>query len=103
MAPDVPVAVAFRSAGADEARSWVWRFVEWYNTEHRHSGLKFVTPQQRHRREAPAILRQREKVYEEARERHPRRWSKGIRDWSLPVSVWLNPVKKAESEMAQAA
>jgi putative transposase len=55
------------------------------------------------RREAPAILRQREKVYEEARERHPRRWSKGIRDWSLPVSVWLNPVKKAESEMAQAA
>lgn len=87
----------------DEARSWVWRFVEWYNTEHRHSGLKFVTPQQRHRREAPAILRQREKVYEEARERHPRRWSKGIRDWSLPVSVWLNPVKKAESEMAQAA
>ncbi len=103
MAPDVPVAVAFRSAGADEARSWVWRFVEWYNTEHRHSRLKFVTPQQRHRREARAILRQREKVYEEARERHPRRWSKGIREWSLPVSVWLNPVKKAESEMSQTA
>jgi putative transposase len=42
-------------------------------------------------------------VYEEARERHPRRWSKGIREWSLPVSVWLNPVKKAESEMSQTA
>jgi putative transposase len=90
-------------ATLDDARQWVWRFVQWYNTEHRHSGLKFVTPQQRHRHEAPAIMRQREVVYEEARARHPRRWSQGIRDWSLPSSVWLNPMKTASPGRAQAA
>ena len=87
----------------DVARQWVWRFVQWYNTEHRHSGLKFVTPQQRHRNEAPAIMRRRVVVYEQARARQPRRWSKGIRDWSLPSSVWLNPMKTASPELAQAA
>ncbi len=87
----------------DVARQWVWRFVQWYNTEHRHSGLKFVTPQQRHRNEAPAIMRRRVVVYEQARARQPRRWSKGIRDWSLPSSVWLNPMKAASPELAQAA
>ncbi len=43
----------------------MWRFVQWYNTEHRHSGLKSVTPQQRHCNEAPAIMRRRVVVYEQ--------------------------------------
>lgn len=85
------------------ARHWVSRFVLWYNTEHRHSGLKFVTPQQRHRNEAPAIMRRRVVVYEGVRARQPWRWSKGMRDWSLPSSVWLNPMKTASPELAQAA
>ena len=42
-------------------------------------------------------------VYEAARARHPRRWSGAIRDWSLPASVWLNPVNTATPELAQAA
>jgi len=87
----------------DAARQWVWRFVQWYNEEHRHSGLNFVTPMQRHTGQAPAIMEQRVAVYEAARQRNPRRWSRGIRDWSLPTSVRLNPIKEAESEMAQAA
>lgn len=90
-------------ATLDDARSWVWRFVEWYNTEHRHSGLNYVTPQQRHCGAASSIMQQRVAVYAAARARHPRRWSQGIRDWSLPTSVWLNPVKAAEPETAQAA
>ncbi|MBK7184320.1 MAG: transposase [Ignavibacteria bacterium] len=32
----------------DEVRQWVMKFVRWYNTTHRHSALKFVTPAQRH-------------------------------------------------------
>jgi putative transposase len=79
-----------------EARDWVWRFVNWYNTEHRHSGLNFVTPQQRHSFEAPALMQSRIAVYEQARAQHPRRWSQQIRDWSLPQSVWLNPVKEVK-------
>jgi transposase InsO family protein len=43
--PDYP-RQAFDSV--DEARAWTQRFVRWYNHEHKHSGLKFVTPAQRH-------------------------------------------------------
>lgn len=87
----------------DAARQWVWQFVQWYNTEHRHSGLNFVTPMQRHSGTAAGIMQQRIVVYETARQRNPQRWSGKIRDWSLPQSVRLNPMKDAESEMAQAA
>ena len=87
----------------DEARAWILRFVRWYNTEHRHSGLNFVTPMQRHEREAETVMRQRIKGYELARARHPRRWSREIRNWSLPDSVWLNPVKEAAPATDKAA
>jgi hypothetical protein len=30
------------------ARQWVKGFVYWHNNEHRHSRIKFVTPNQRH-------------------------------------------------------
>jgi putative transposase len=89
-------------ATLDEARAWVLRFVAWYNTEHRHSGLNFVTPEQRHTAQAQDIMKQRIAVYEAARARHPQRWSGAIRNWSLPASVWLNP-EKAASTQAQAA
>ena len=32
----------------DNARVWVNGFVHWYNAEHKHSGLNFVTPNERH-------------------------------------------------------
>jgi putative transposase len=78
-----------------EARQWVKEFVSWYNYEHRHSGLNFITPDQRHRRLDKQIFSNRRKVYEEAKARHPERWSKGTRDWSLDDEVWLNPERKA--------
>jgi transposase InsO family protein len=77
----------------DQARDWVLSFVQWYNEEHRHSALQFVTPGQRHRGEAEAIIAQRQAVYEAAKQRHPERWSGQTRDWSLPAVVWLNPAK----------
>lgn len=86
----------------DVARMWVNRFVQWYNREHRHSGLNFVTPEQRHSGVAGTIMKQRVAVYEAARERNPKRWSRNIRDWSLPDSVWLNPEKSSQA-IAQAA
>ena len=89
-------------ATLEQARAWVMRFVAWYNTEHRHSGLNFVTPQQRHTAQAKDIMKQRIEVYEQARARNPQRWSGAIRNWSLPASVWLNP-EKAANPQAQAA
>lgn len=73
------------------AQSWTQGFVEWYNRVHKHSGLKFVTPEQRHEGQDDAILRQREQVYAAAKKRNPRRWSGSTRNWVLQGEVWLNP------------
>jgi putative transposase len=53
-------------ASLADARAWVARFVYWYNEEHRHSAIRFVTPGQRHRGEDIAILAHRHRVYADA-------------------------------------
>ena len=85
--PDKP----FASLG--HARDWVAGFVPWYNDEHRHSGIRFVTPGERHKGDDIAVLEQRKAVYEAAREEHPERWSGDIRNWDRPETVSLNPNK----------
>ena len=88
----------------DEARDWVSNFVFWYNEEHLHSEIQYVTPGQRHRGEDIAILAQRKRVYEAAKERHPERWSKGTRNWDPVTTVSLNPGnKKPETEEVKQA
>lgn len=61
--------------GLKEAREWVLRFVRWYNVEHRHSGLNFLTPSQRHKGQAAQVFEQRRQVYEAAKTLHPNRWT----------------------------
>jgi len=79
-----------------EVRDWVAGFVDWYNEQHLHSEIQYVTPGQRHRGEDIAILKQRKRVYEEAKKLRPERWSGNTRNW-LPVqSVSLNPQNKPE-------
>lgn len=75
----------------EEARQWVAGFGRWYNREHLHSGIRFVAPEDRHAGRDRQILDQRRRVYEEARSRHPERWSRGIRNWDPIASVTLNP------------
>ena len=74
----------------EEAQEWVSSFVNWYNTEHRHSEIKFVTPEQRHLGEDIEILKKREKTYELAKKRNPSRWAGKTRDWSRQNTVSLN-------------
>ena len=81
-----------------EARLWVKRFVEWYNNEHRHSGINYVTPSQRHMGLDQEVLRKRKEVYEKAKERHPERWAKGTRAWSFSEEEWLNPRQETETK-----
>jgi len=76
-----------------EARDWVNIFVSWYNNEHHHSAIKFVTPSQRHNGDDVTILEDRIKVYEEAKSNTPSRWSKGTRNWARVNEVYLNPGK----------
>ena len=78
-------------ASLQSARDWVHRFVNWYNEDHRHSGIQFVTPASRHRGEDTDILAARKAVYVVAKAKHPERWSKGIRCMKPVGGVWLNP------------
>ncbi|MCC5909628.1 MAG: IS3 family transposase [Clostridiaceae bacterium] len=81
-----------------EARKWVHKFVIWYNKEHLHSGINFLTPYQRHYGLDKEIMENRKKTYEQAKAKHPERWSRNIRDWSLSEYVTLNPVDEKELE-----
>ena len=82
----------------NEAQQWVATFVAWYNNEHRHGELKYVTPNQRHKGEDIAISAQRKQVYETAKIQHPERWSGKTRNWEHEPIVKLNPVKDKEQE-----
>jgi transposase InsO family protein len=73
------------------AERWVARFVAWYNGEHRHSAIRYVTPDQRHFGDAPAILARRHELYERAQMTNPERWSRSIRNWTPIGTVILNP------------
>ena len=63
----------------NDACQWVVSSVGWYDHQQRHSGIKFVTLQQRHSGQAVEIGQHRAVVYEKARERNPRRWSRTMR------------------------
>jgi len=74
-----------------DARTWMEKFVQWYNNEPVHSAIKFVTPHQRHTGADVAILHNRQGVYETAKARHPNRWSGKTRNWAHDSRVYLNP------------
>jgi putative transposase len=73
------------------ARSWAANFVRWYNVDHRHSGIRYVSPAQRHAGKDHEILAARHAVYVQARERSPARWSRSTRNWTPVGAVTLNP------------
>lgn len=79
----------------EHAKQWVKKFVEWYNTIHRHSGINYVTPNQRYYGQDIAILEKRYKTYEEAKRKNPLRWSSNQKKWNYEKEVYLNSYKYA--------
>ncbi len=77
-----------------EAREWANRFVHWYNKEHQHSSIRFVTPEDRHTGRDIKILANRQYVYQEAKSKNPERWSGKIRNWNPATEVVLKKFKK---------
>ena len=82
--------------GLAAAQQWVDRFVHWYNNEHRHSALNWVTPMARHTGEEHQLLSRREQTYRRAQARHPQRWSRHIRNCSPAPAVTLNPTTQSK-------
>jgi len=79
----------------EACRTWVEAFVSWYNTEHKHSRLNYVTPSERHNGKDAQILRQRAEVLMKHRSKRPERWSGKIRNCKPIGRVRLNPEKEA--------
>ncbi len=84
-------------ATLEDASTWVAAFVDWYNDEHLHSGIRFVTPSDRHAGRHHEVLEQRRVVYEAARSRHPERWSGSVRNLDPIDTVVLNPEPEAHN------
>jgi putative transposase len=87
----------------NDAREWVERFVQWYNTEHKHSALNYVTPDERHQGKDKQILENRKQVLMLHRQANPVRWSGHIRNCEPVGEVELNPDKKPETDEKEAA
>ncbi len=81
----------------EEVRQWCQGFVSWYNNEHRHSKINFVTPCERHEGKDEAILQKRHDLYQRQKSKNPSRWSKTTRNWEKAGDVELNPVNKKEA------
>jgi transposase InsO family protein len=90
-------------ADLDAARDWASRFVHWYNHDHRHSGIRYVSPVDRHAGRDREILARRHELYQQAKAAHPARWARQTRNWDHISVVTLNPerdsmVRAAESK-----
>ena len=81
-----------RFGAVQDARSFCQVFFPWYNTEHKHSALGFVTPEQVHYGLAEQILKKRATVLQSAFKEHPNRFKgKMPKPLPLPEAAWINP------------
>lgn len=75
-----------------DARQWARDFFDWYNHEHRHSGIGLLTPAIVHRGQATMQVQARQKVLSAAYAAHPERFVRGHPiPPELPTAVWINP------------
>lgn len=87
-------------ADLDAARQWASEFVRWYNMEHRHSGIQYVTPAQRHSGQDIGLLQARDRLYQHARQQRPQRWARHTRNWDHVAVVTLNPERDQPVSLA---
>ena len=87
-------------ADIGSAERWVASFVAWYNGVHRHSGIRYVTPDERHYGKEQGVLARRQDLYERARQANPERWSRSTRNWSPVGPVVLNPERVQQQAAA---
>jgi putative transposase len=94
--PDFPE----RFGCAEDARSFCQDFFRWYNTEHYHSGIGFLTPEDVHYGRAGQIIKERQEVLNAAFIKHPERFKgKMPTPAPLPPSVWINKPMLLQSDI----
>jgi len=84
-----------RFGSIQDGRAFGQEFFRWYNQEHRHSGLGFLTPAVVHFGQAATVRDRRQHVLAAAYAAHPERFVKGRpQPADLPTAVWINPPTK---------
>jgi len=85
-----------RFGSIEDARSYLRAFFQWYNTEHRHSGIAMMTPEQVHTGKAGEVQCKRQAVLDAAYQKHPERFVKGPpQARAVPEEVWINKPEAA--------
>jgi len=97
--PDFPD----RFGSLEDARAFCQRFFEWYNREHRHSGIAMLTPDAVHHGRAESVLAHRQAVLAAAYSARPERFvRRAPTPRAMPTEVWINkPELAADSEVPQ--
>lgn len=97
--PGFPNRFAGMHDGLDHCRA----FFPWYNSEHRHSGIAYLTPSDVHHGRAAKIIQDRQRTLDKAYQAHPERFPRGIpKPKQLPPAVWINPPTPEETPAAWA-
>lgn len=73
-----------------DASGFIGPFTDWYNNDHRHSGICMLTPATVHYGKAEAVLEQRYQVMLSAYDQHPERFTRRPMRQYLPKEVWIN-------------
>ena len=81
-----------RFGSLGEAREFMTLFAQWYNHEHRHTGIGLHTPADVHYGLATDKATDRRAVLTDARDRHPQRFgtTHAPKILDLPDTVWIN-------------
>jgi putative transposase len=88
-----------RFGSVQDVRSQVGPLFEWYNHEHKHSGLALLSPADVHYGRADAIVAARQQVLDRAYAAHPERFVRGRPTHPAPpAAVWINPPRATEEE-----
>jgi putative transposase len=81
-----------RFGSIEDGRVFCQRFFTWYNAEHHHSALGWLTPQVVHYRRADQVRIARQEVLKEAYRINPDRFvHQPPQPPRLPECVWINP------------
>jgi len=87
-----------RFGSPEDARAFLGPFFDWYNTQHRHSGIGLLTPEMVHRGRGEEVRAARQTVLADAYAAHPERFVRKFPEPpALPAAVWINPPKETPS------
>jgi len=90
--PDYPE----RFGSIEDANSHMRAFFQWYNTDHRHSGIAMMTPGTVHTGKADEVCQKRQVVLNGAYAAHPERFVRGApKARGVPEEVWINKPNEA--------